>query len=126
MKPFKVGILQYTDRIHDMHNLAKYRAPPLMKVREYNQANWSVHEKQSYENDIHVETRYVLPTSIQDEINDKIQEYFSITHKEWCDLLSTVEAKDNRKRAAAQIKRLAAYKAEPENSDSNMPSGTAM
>ena len=40
-------------------------------------------------------------------------------HEEWCDLLSTMEAKDNIKRAAYQIKRLAASKVAPANSGSD-------
>ena len=30
-----------------------------------------------------------------------------MTHEEWCDLLSTIQVKDNRKRAATQIKKVA-------------------
>ena len=33
-------------------------------------------------------------------------DFCSLPHKEMCDLLSTLEDKDNRKRSAAQIKRL--------------------
>ena len=40
-------------------------------------------------------------------------------HKKWCELLSTIEAKDNRKRAEDQIKNIAASKAHPPNYDSN-------
>ena len=40
-------------------------------------------------------------------------------HKKWCDLLSTTEAKNNRKKDAAQIKKLAVSKAAPVNSDSD-------
>ena len=50
---------------------------------------------------------------------DNIQDYGSLPHKYWCDLLSTMEKKDNRKRAATQIKRVAASKAAPANYDSN-------
>ena len=40
-------------------------------------------------------------------------------HEEWCDLLSPMEAKDCRKRAAAQIKTCVASKADTSSSDSN-------
>ena len=61
----------------------------------------------------------VLSTSVQDELDDKDKDYFSVPHKEWCDLLSIMEGKYNRKRAASQIKILSASKAEPDNSYSN-------
>ena len=31
VKPFKVKILRYAERVRDMHDLAKYLRPPLMK-----------------------------------------------------------------------------------------------
>ena len=42
-----------------------------------------------------------------------------MTHEEWCDLLSTMEGKYNRKWDVAQIKILAASKLAPENYDSD-------
>ena len=42
-------------------------------------------------------------------------------HEEWYDLLSTMEAKCNRKISADQIKRLAASKSAPANSDIYAP-----
>ena len=56
---------------------------------------------------------------MQDELEDKNKEYFCITHKEWCYLLSNMEVKDNRKRAAAHIKRLSISKAASIHSDRN-------
>ena len=67
-----------------------------------------------------VATKDGLPTSMQDEIEDKDKDYHSFPHKEWCDLLSTMEAKDNRKRTTDQIKILAASKAVPANYFSNV------
>ena len=52
---------------------------------------------------------------MQDELDEKNQDYRSVTHEEWCDLLSTMEFKDNRVRAEAQINKLAAYKEAPSN-----------
>ena len=56
---------------------------------------------------------------MQDVTKEKDKDYCSFSHKYWGDLLSTTEAKDNRKQAAAQIKRLAVSKAALENYDSN-------
>ena len=56
---------------------------------------------------------------MQDEHEDIYEDYNAVPHKVYCALLSTVEAKDNRKRSPAQIKRLAASKAATENYDSD-------
>ena len=47
---------------------------------------------------------------MHDEMENKDKGYLSLSHKEWYDLMSTMEVKDNRKRAAYQIKILAAQK----------------
>ena len=53
---------------------------------------------------------------MQDEL-EYIHEYYrSVLHKEWCDLLSTIEVKGTIKRDTTQIKRLETSKAES-NSD---------
>ena len=52
-------------------------------------------------------------------MEDKDKDYLSFNHNRWCDLLSTREAKYNRKRSAAQIKRLTSSKAAPANFDIN-------
>ena len=49
-------------------------------------------------------------------MEDKDNDYLSFPHEEWWDLMSIVEAKDNKNRAASQIKRLAASKAALSNS----------
>ena len=49
----------------------------------------------------------------------KCNDYRSLYHEEWCDLMSTMEAKDDIKRDAVQIKILAASKSAPDNSDSD-------
>ena len=42
VKTFKVKILRYTKRVREMHDLAKYLPPPLMKGESAIIANWSV------------------------------------------------------------------------------------
>ena len=53
---------------------------------------------------------------MQDELEDNHKDYSSRTHEEWCDLLSTIDIKDNSKGAEAQINGLATPKSEPVNS----------
>ena len=52
-------------------------------------------------------------------MEDKHEDYCSIPHEYWYEILFDVEVTDNRKRSAAQIKRLETSKATPVNSDSN-------
>ena len=40
---------------------------------------------------------------MQDKLEDNQEGYCSLTHEYWCDLLSTIKVKDNRKMAATQI-----------------------
>ena len=56
---------------------------------------------------------------MQYELDEKDKDDWSVTHEEWCDILSTIEAKDKRKRAVDQTKRLAVSKEAPGNYDSN-------
>ena len=42
VKPFKVKILRYAERVCEMHDLAKYLPLPSMKVESELVANWSV------------------------------------------------------------------------------------
>ena len=54
---------------------------------------------------------------MQDELEDNQEEYRSLAHGDLCDLLSTINFKDNRKRSSTQIKRLETSRA-ASNSDS--------
>ena len=48
---------------------------------------------------------------MQYELDGHQEDYRSLTHEYWCDLLSTIEFKDNSKRAETQIKKIASDKA---------------
>ena len=62
------------------------------------------------EDKIRIVTYYGLLSFIQYEMNVNNQYYNYFPHEEWCGFLSTLEAKDNRKSDAAQIKILDNYK----------------
>ena len=102
-----------------MHDLDKYLPPTQKKGGEYDQADWNVCNKELSEDEIFIATKDGLPKYIQDELEDKREDYHSIPYKEWCDLLSTTEVKDKRKIAADQIKSIVTYKAQRGNSDRN-------
>ena len=43
---------------------------------------------------------------MQDKLKDNKEDYNYLTHEDWCDLLSTADIRDNRKRAETQIKKI--------------------
>ena len=45
VKPFRVEILQYAERVRKMHNLEKYLPPHLMKVKSFYSYSWDVRDK---------------------------------------------------------------------------------
>ena len=45
VKPFHVGILRYTERVQDMHDLAKQLPPLSIKGDGYESDNWKVHDE---------------------------------------------------------------------------------
>ena len=57
---------------------------------------------------------------MQDELEDKREEYLSIPHRELCDLMSTMKVKYNSKMDAACINSLATSKEGSINSDRNV------
>ena len=105
-KPFRVGIICYSERVQEMNNLDKHIPPPFMKYNGYESANWKVRDKELFVNYIRVEIKYRLPSSMQDELENNQEVYHYLTHEYWCDLLSTIKVKDNRKRIATQIKNI--------------------
>ena len=107
VKPFRSVILHNSERFQEMHDLSKYLSTPLMKGDIHNSDNWDVCNKGLYENEIRIPIKERLSSFIQDGLEDNEEEYIYLDHKDWCDLLSTIEVKDNRKINATQIKRLA-------------------
>ena len=45
VNPFRVGIIQYAERILEINNLYKYLHPPSMKHGKYDEIDWAVHYK---------------------------------------------------------------------------------
>ena len=45
VKPFRVGIIRYTQRIQEMNNLAKNLPPPSLKGDDYEAVNWKFRDK---------------------------------------------------------------------------------
>ena len=56
---------------------------------------------------------------MKNELDDNQEDYCSLDHENWCKLLSKIKAKDNRKKAYIQIKKIA-YCIAASSSDSNV------
>ena len=71
LKPFRVEILRYAEQVQEMHDLAKHLHTLSLKGESYEADNWKVHDKTLYVDGIWVAIKYRLPSSIQDELEDK-------------------------------------------------------
>ena len=78
-----------------------------MKGKSYEADNWKICGQEFSVNDILVAIKDRPPSFIQDKLEDNQEDYFSLTNEDWCDLLSTIKVKDNRKREATQFKNIA-------------------
>ena len=81
-------------------------------------ANWNVSNKEFTISDLQISIKYRPPKSMRDELDDHSEDYCSLSYEYWCDLLSTIKVKDERKRAAVQINNIAFARA-ASISDSN-------
>ena len=107
LKPFKVKIIRYAERVREMHDLAKYIPPPSMKDESAMSDHWSVRNKDFTVSDLRLAIRDGLPKSMRDELDDHTEDYCSLTYEDWCELLSIIEVKYERKIAAVNIKKIA-------------------
>ena len=106
VKQFRVIILFYSERVQDIHYLAKYIPPPLMKGESFNEASWKVRNIFISLHEIRVSNKVGPPSSIHDELEYNQEDCHYLTHEDWCDVLYTIEVKNNRKMAQTQIKRI--------------------
>ena len=90
-----------------MNDLANYLSPHSMKGESADAANWTVRNQEFTFSKIRLAIKDVLPSSMQDNLEDHQEDYYSLTFEDWCDLLSKIEVKYERRRAATQIKKIA-------------------
>ena len=103
LKPFKVKILRYTERVHEIHNPAKYLPPPQMKRQSVTAANWNVRKEEFSTSDLRLAIKDGLPKYMRDELDDHLEDYCSLTYEYWFNLLSTIQVKYESKGAAVHI-----------------------
>ena len=80
VKPFKVKILRYANRLQYMHELAKHLPPPSMNGKSVMAANWSVRNKEFTNSDLRLSIRDGLPKSMRDELDDHPEDYCYLTY----------------------------------------------
>ena len=94
-----------------MHELDKYLLPPLMKGEIAMASNWAFCNEEFTTGDLRLDIRDGLPKSMSDGLDNHPEYYRYLTYEYWCDLLSTIEVKDERKRAAGNIKKISTARA---------------
>ena len=87
-----------------MHELANYLHPPPMKEEIAMAANWLFRNEEFNTGDLILDIRDGLPKSIRGELDDHPEDHRYLTYEDWCDLLSDIEVKDERKRPSGHIK----------------------
>ena len=73
-------------------------------------ANCNVRNKEFTISDLRLSIEEVLTKSMRDELDDHPEDYRFFAYEDWCDLLSTIEVKDERKRSAVRINKIASAK----------------
>ena len=97
--------------IIEMHYLEKYLHPPSMKGKSYEAANWKVRDQEFTVSEIRVAIKGRPPSYMQYELDGHQEDYRSLTHEDWCDLLSIIKVEDNRKSTETQINNIVSSKA---------------
>ena len=70
VKPFKVKIIRYAERVHEMHELPKDLPPPSMKGESDEAANLTVRNQSFAASEIRLTIKDGIPSSMQDELED--------------------------------------------------------
>ena len=70
LKPFRVVIIRYAERVKEMHDLSKNLPPDSMKGDSFEADNWKFGTKELSVHEIRVAIEGGLPLSIQDDPGD--------------------------------------------------------
>ena len=80
-KTFKMGILEYSEWIHAMFEIVKLPPPPNKKNEENHEATWDTREITYKGEIIRKSTNNGLPTTIQEDFEEKDREYHALPTK---------------------------------------------
>ena len=67
VKPFKIKIHRYAERVREIHDLEKYLPPISMKGDSEMAASWSICNKELTISDLQLVIKEELPKSMRDE-----------------------------------------------------------
>ena len=59
--------------------------------------NWNVHKEEFTTSDLRLAIKDRLPKFMRDELYDHPEDYRFLTYEDWCDFLSTIKVKYERK-----------------------------
>ena len=113
VKPFKDKIICYAERVCEMHDLSNYLPPHSIKGDSAMAANCNVHNEKFTASDIRLAIKHGIPKFMRDELDDPLEHYCSLTYEDWCDFLSKIKVKNERKREAAYIKSISSAREAP-------------
>ena len=77
VKPFKLKILCYAERVSQMHAIANYTPPHLTKGESAMADNWSTRNKQFTISDLLLAIKDGLPKSMRDKLDEHPEDYCS-------------------------------------------------
>ena len=82
-----------------------------MKGKSAITPNWSVRNKEFNTSDLRLAIKDGLPKKMRDELDEHPEDYRSLSYQDSCDLLSTIEVKDEKKISAVNTKKIASARA---------------
>ena len=80
VKHLMVSIIQYSERVCKMHEMDNYLPHYSNKGDIYDQDNWRFRNRGFTEYKIYIVNNYVIPTSIQDYMDEKDTDFNSLPH----------------------------------------------
>ena len=80
VKPFKVKILRYANRVRDMNDLEKYPTPPSINGESAEASNWTVGNHEFTASKIRLAIKDRFPSSMNYELEDHPEYYHSLTY----------------------------------------------
>ena len=83
-----------------------------MKGESATEVKWYVRNKRVTTSDLRLAINYGIPKTMRDYLDDHTEDYSSLTYEDWCEVLSTIEVKYERKIAAVHIKKINSARAE--------------
>ena len=93
MNTYRVIILQHSERVHEIYDLNEYVTPPLKKGDMFDQENWNICDCNFTKDEIRIVTKDGVPTSMQDEMDDKDAYYHYLHLEDWRDLMYNLKSR---------------------------------